>query len=134
VYFCAESPALGKHVRYREQDFTECPTKNTRQSAEHSAKPHIPGLSQTCTKDPFRGTLSTILSLPGQRPSLSCSRGKISTAGSYYKAVAMHVAVGMKTVRENPVPSRSEYRFFPIVFVYFGFFSVSVRKRVDCLR
>jgi hypothetical protein len=28
----------------------------------------------------------------------------------------------MKTVRENPVPSRSEYRFFPIVFVYFGFF------------
>jgi hypothetical protein len=26
VYFCAESPALGKRGRYREQDFTECST------------------------------------------------------------------------------------------------------------
>jgi hypothetical protein len=42
VYFCAESPALGKHGRYREQDFTECPTKSTRQSAEHSTKSRIP--------------------------------------------------------------------------------------------
>jgi hypothetical protein len=27
VYSCAESPALGKHCRYREQDFAECGTR-----------------------------------------------------------------------------------------------------------
>jgi hypothetical protein len=32
VFSCAESPALGKRGRYREQDFTDCPTK------KHSAK------------------------------------------------------------------------------------------------
>jgi hypothetical protein len=42
VYLCAESPALGKRGRYREQDFAECPTKSPRQSAEHSAKSRIP--------------------------------------------------------------------------------------------
>jgi hypothetical protein len=42
VYLCAESLALGKHGHYREQDFAECPTKNTRQSAKHSAKIQIP--------------------------------------------------------------------------------------------
>jgi hypothetical protein len=26
VYFCVESPALGKRGRYREQDFAECGT------------------------------------------------------------------------------------------------------------
>jgi hypothetical protein len=42
VYFCAKHPTLGKHARYREQVFAECPTKSTRQSAEHSAKSRIP--------------------------------------------------------------------------------------------
>jgi hypothetical protein len=42
VSFCAESPALGKSGHYREQDFTECPTKNIWQSIEHSAKSRIP--------------------------------------------------------------------------------------------
>jgi hypothetical protein len=42
MYFCAESPALGKRGRYREQDFAECPIESTRQSAEHSTKSRIP--------------------------------------------------------------------------------------------
>jgi hypothetical protein len=42
VYACAESPTLGKRRCYREQDFTECPTKSTQQSVEHSAKTQIP--------------------------------------------------------------------------------------------
>ena len=41
VYFCAESPALGKRGHYREQDFAECLTKSTRQSVEHSTKSRI---------------------------------------------------------------------------------------------
>uniref|UniRef100_A0A0A9DF39 Uncharacterized protein n=1 Tax=Arundo donax TaxID=35708 RepID=A0A0A9DF39_ARUDO len=39
------------------------------------------------------------------------------------------VRLGMKTGRENPVPSRPEYRFFPIVFELFGNCSGSGRKR-----
>jgi hypothetical protein len=42
VFSCAESPALGKRDCYQEHDFAECPTKNTRQSAEHSTKSRIP--------------------------------------------------------------------------------------------
>jgi hypothetical protein len=42
VYFYVEGPVLGKRARYREQDFAECPTKSTRQIAEHSAKSRIP--------------------------------------------------------------------------------------------
>jgi hypothetical protein len=41
VSFCAESSALSKHGHYRKQDFVECPTESTRQSAEHSAKSRI---------------------------------------------------------------------------------------------
>jgi hypothetical protein len=42
---CAECPALGKEARYREPNFVECPTKSTRQSGRHSAKPRIPVVS-----------------------------------------------------------------------------------------
>jgi hypothetical protein len=51
VSSCAESPALGKCGRYREQDFAECPTKNTRQSAEHSAKSQIPVVNDNTSYD-----------------------------------------------------------------------------------
>jgi hypothetical protein len=37
VYFCAESPALGKRARYREQDFAECGTWQ-RPDRKHWAK------------------------------------------------------------------------------------------------
>jgi hypothetical protein len=38
VYFCVESPTLGKRARYREQDFAEC---GSRQSSWHLVKVRI---------------------------------------------------------------------------------------------
>jgi hypothetical protein len=39
MYSYAESPALGKRHRYREQDFVECPTKNTLKASSTRQRP-----------------------------------------------------------------------------------------------
>jgi hypothetical protein len=104
VYLCAESPALGKRDRYREQDFAECPTKSTRQSAEHSAKPRILVVSVTMSGKHSAKALPSVTL--GKASSTNCTSVTTSLPSTFYRALGKVFAECHSVLDKEKSPSR----------------------------